>query len=148
MDTRFTENFYWDIDKRVCTCVISEGGIEFYGTATCHPNDEDMKSVRTGEVISFNRAYIKYLQHIKNTTIAPTLKALEDLYKNMATSYRFNEKSFEAKQLKKEIEFYKENKRIVNEIIKSTKEYLKDYIDAKDKFYQKQRDKKTQAISD
>lgn len=145
---RLIENFYWDADNRVCTCVIGAGDTEFYGTATCHPNDEDMKSVRTGEVISFNRAYIKYLQHIRNTTVTPILKALEDLYKNMATSYRFNENSFEAKQLRKEIAFYKENKRIINEIIASTKEYIKEYIDEKDRFYQRQRGEKAKAVLD
>lgn len=142
MEQYFNENFFWDTDNRVCSCVLTAHGVEFYGIATCHPNDEDMKSVRTGEIIAFNRAYIKYLQHMRNTQVDPILKVLTDLYKNMASSHRFNSKSFEAIQLYKEIKYYEENKRVINQLIKDTREYLKNYINEKDKFYQRMRKSK------
>lgn len=142
MEPHFTENFFWDTDKRVCSCVLTAHGVEFYGTATCHPNDEDMKSTRTGEIIAFNRAYIKYIQYMRNTQVNPMLKVLTDLYKNMASSHRFNPKSFEATQLYKEIKGYEESKKVINHLIEDTREYLKNYIDEKDKFYQRLRKSK------
>ena len=142
MEPHFIENFFWDTDQRVCTCILTAHGTEFCGTAICHPNDEDMKSTRTGEIIAFNRAYIKYIQYMRNTQINPMLKVLTDLYKNMASSHRFNPKSFEAIQLYKEIKGYEESKRVINQLIKDTREYLKTYIDEKDKFYQRMRKSK------
>ena len=79
---------------------------------------------------------------MRNTQINPMLKVLTDLYKNMASSHRFNPKSFEAIQLYKEIKGYEESKRVINQLIKDTREYLKNYIDEKDKFYQRMRKSK------
>lgn len=140
MTSYFGEHYSWDSEKTSCACIlINEKGQEFVGNALCHPNDYDMKSVRTGEEIAFTRAYIKMLCAIRDEEIKPIKTVLENLYKNMATSYRFNPESFEAKQLNREIKEFRELYDIYNLSIKQHRKYLKQYIDAKDEFYKKQR---------
>ena len=58
---------------------------------------------------------------------------MTNLYKNMATSHRFNPKSFEAKQLYREIKEYQKAQEVAKETIASIKAELKQYINDKDK---------------
>lgn len=126
-------DYFWDPSGNVCTCVVTYDGREFMGTATCHPNDKDVRSHFTGENIAGNRAFIKVVQYIKSNDIDKPLNLLTNLYKNMETSHRFNPKSFEAKQLYREIKEYQKAQEVAKETIASIKAELKQYIDDKDK---------------
>lgn len=139
-----------DLD-RVCTCILTYDDQEFYGTAKCHPNDEDMRNNTVGEILAFNRAYICLLRYMRKMEVEIPLQALENLYKNMQTSYRFNEKSFEGKQLYREIKAFKEAKETINNTIKQVKEYNNYFIDSKEAYYQgirKSREEKAKAVLD
>lgn len=141
-------DYFWDPDGNVCTCVITYDGKEFMGIANCHPNDKDVCSTFTGENIAGNRAFIKVIQYIKNTEIDKPLNLLTNLYKNMETSYRFNPKSFEAKQLYREIKEFQKAQQVAKETIASIKAELKQYIDDKDKAAQLYRLKQQRAESE
>lgn len=138
-------DYFWDPDGNVCTCVITYDGREFMGVATCHPNDKDVRSNFTGENIAGNRAFIKVIQYIKDNEIDKPLNLLTNLYKNMETSYRFNPKSFEAKQLYREIKEFQKAQQVAKETIASIKAELKQYIDDKDKAAQLYRLKQERA---
>ena len=69
--------FDWSEDTGVATCIITnKNGQTFYGYATCHPKDQDMKSEKTGCTIALRRAYIKTLCHYRDNECKQTLKTL------------------------------------------------------------------------
>lgn len=135
----FKEDYIWDNDKTVCTCILTLDGQDFTGVAKCHSVDRDMSNRIVGETLSFNRAYIKILRYLRKIEVEIPLTHLTNLFKNMQTSYRFNGDSFEAKQIKKEIKRLQDAKEVINEQIEIIKQYNKDYINAKDNYYKKVR---------
>ena len=73
------------------------------GIAQCHPDDEDVKSWRTGSVIADYRAEIELCKKIIQDELKPGLAALTHLKGTMAISKKYNPDSYEAKRLNKEI---------------------------------------------
>lgn len=142
MQDVYRYDFIWDDDKRVCTCILTYDGHDFMGTATCHPIDEDFKNTLVGESIAYTRAFIAAVRYIKHTEVDIPYMALKNLYKNMQTSHRFNEKSFEARMMRGELKRYEEAAAIMKATIKSSKDGLKDYINEKDEYYKAIRDKR------
>jgi CHASE3 domain sensor protein len=55
----------------------------------------------------------------------------------MCHSSKFNSKSYEAKTLLNQIKHYDEEERGISYLIQDKKEFLKSYIDGKEKMYQK-----------
>jgi hypothetical protein len=117
-------------------------GFDFQGTAVCHDDDLDMESERIGLSIAEARATIKVLKYIRDNEIKTQLKILEHLHSNMKTSKFYNPNSYEAKMLRKQISVIKKELTVVNNTIVDTKKFLKDYIDGKEKLYQRLRAKK------
>lgn len=122
-------------------CIIRYKGLEFVGEATCHPDDMDMESERVGMSIAETRAIIKTMCFIRDFEIKPQLKVLNHLYGNMKTSKNYNANSYEAKMLRSQIRAIEKELAVANNEIADERKFLKDYIDGKEKLYQRLRAK-------
>ena len=131
--------FAFDEKLGYARCLMIYNGQAFEGGAKCHPDDMDMISERTGCCIAEARAYIKALRFKRDHEIQPKLDVLCHVYNNMQTSKYFNPKSYEAKMLRSQIEVIEKELAAVNQDLAEEKKYLKEYIDKKDKFYQRLR---------
>lgn len=132
--------FQWDKDYGSALCILTEGNNSFVGYANCHPDDEDMMSEKTGLTIALYRAEIKFYQHIKNNEIKPQLKALKQVYYAMNRSKKFNPNSYENKMLQRQIHQLEIDLDTIKDLLDNKKETLRDYINEKEKLYQKIRD--------
>ena len=131
--------FAFDEKLGYARCLMIYNGQAFEGGAKCHPDDMDMISERTGCCIAEARAYIKALRFKRDHEIKPKLDVLRHLYNNMQTSKYFNSKSYEAKMLRSQIGAIEKELAAVSQDLAEEKKYLKEYIDKKDKFYQRLR---------
>lgn len=136
---------YWNPDDKQASCIIREGNEVFYGTAWCHPDDKDMANENTGTSYAIMRANIKMLQHKKNNVYRPSLKALKHLQSCMEISTHYNSKSYEAKMLQRQINYYEDMITITEKMIDDIREELKSTIDKKDEFYKKIRKARNQS---
>ena len=85
------------------------------------------------------RAEINFLQHIRDNELKPALKVLKHLYDNMTTSNYFNQHSYEARMLRRQIRI-KENELIaIKQEIDGRKQFISDYIQQKDELHDKLR---------
>ena len=132
-------HFEWDENLGQATCIIEDSQQRvFFGLATCHGNDMDMKSRRTGEEIAFRRARMDYLRQQRDDILLE-LKALKQLYYSMNQSKRFNPKSYENTMLQRQIRIKTFDLDTIKEMLASERESLKNLIDEKDKFYKQVR---------
>ena len=131
--------FAFDEKLGYARCLMIYNGQAFEGGAKCHPDDMDMISERTGCCIAEARAYIKALRFKRDHEIQPKLDVLRHLYNNMQTSKYFNSKSYEAKMLRSQVGAIEKELAAVSQDLAEEKKYLKEYIDKKDKFYQRLR---------
>lgn len=131
--------FAFDEKLGYARCLMIYSGQAFEGGAKCHPDDMDMISERTGCCIAEARAYIKALRFKRDHEIQPKLDVLRHVYNNMQTSKYFNPKSYEAKMLRSQIGAIEKELAAVSQDLAEEKKYLKEYIDKKDKFYQRLR---------
>lgn len=97
-------NIYFNYEDGKTNCIIEDKGIIGIGNALCHPDDKDVCSERTGSHIAEQRAKIHFLQNKKEVKLKPALQALNHLYSTMEQSKYFNQFSYEAKRIRKEIE--------------------------------------------
>lgn len=126
-------------DTGIAFCTIYEYGLEFMGAALCHPDDKDMKSERTGCEIANRRAYIHLLCHERDNIIVPQLKALKQLYYSINRSKNFNKKGYVEKALYRHIRMLEHDLTAIKAEIATERQSLKDYINGKEKFYQRHR---------
>ena len=133
-------NQVWNEELGTARTIIhyhTKAGVEILGIgyAECHSDDIDFKSKRTGLMISDYRAEIDLIKGINRYEIRPSIAALKHVYCTMRNSKHFNENSYEAIRLKKELahlmDEYEENKQLSVEL----KQNLKTYIDEKEAFY-------------
>lgn len=126
----------WDSDKGVASCIIYyNDSITGIGSATCHPIDNDFKSENTGKQIAQMRAEIDLIKKIKMFEIIPGIKAMKHVLGTMVHSSKYNEFSYEANRLKREIqnsEMYLES---LNDTLENMKYELSNFINIKDMFY-------------
>ena len=70
----YKPEFSWEEETGVAICVLTdEKGRVFVGEATCHSQDTDMKSERTGCELAFRRAKLQYLRTIRDSELKPAL---------------------------------------------------------------------------
>ena len=127
--------FNYDKETGCSTCVIETKYGKFSGTACCHPDDMDMASEKVGCEIAYSRAAIDSLKYERDNIIKPSLKALKQLYYSMRHSKKFNPKSYENKMLKRQIENWEMDLNNINTMIKSEKDWVRDYINTKEILY-------------
>jgi len=134
--------FSWDEKNGIASCIITYKDRSFVGIATCHPEDEDMKSSLTGQQIAEHRATIEYLKFIRDCEIKPELKSLNQLYFTMAHSKKFNPKSYENKRLQTSIHMAKSDLEAVNKMIDNERKKMYQYINQKEAIYRLLRSKR------
>lgn len=137
-----TVTLEYDSKLGYANAAIYRNGIGYCGTAICHPEDEDMESELIGSHIAMERAKIEFYRHIKNNEIAPSLKAIKNLYSGISQGKDFNTKSYEARKIRKEIYRLELELKGLKESINETKISLKNYIDGKDTLHKAIRDKR------
>ncbi len=123
-------------------CYLTYKGNQFTGHTKCLPEDRDFESERVGYFIAETRAGIKRLKYMKKQLV-PTLKTLEDFEKTLKCCKDYNPNSFEAKRLRKEIYIWRKKINEINSAIKDEEAYLTQYIQGKEKLYQRLRAKQT-----
>ena len=126
--------FDYDKKEHKASCIIEDKNIIGFGNATCHPDDVKYVSENIGCHIAEQRAKIHFLQNKKECSLKPALKALNHVYSTMVQSKNFNQHSYEAKRLRKEIKNLNNEIQKINNLITEIQKRLKDYIDYKDKF--------------
>ena len=137
------DGYVFYIDENNSYCELTYNNLTFTGAATCHPEDEDMKSERTGYFIAEMRANIQKLCWIRDYEILPAWKHYKHFYDCVSHSSKFNKESYEAKCIYKEWKKLDYRLKEVREDIKNERQYLKDYIKAKEEMYQRIRKGKT-----
>lgn len=128
--------FNWDPETGLASCILSDGSHVFTGFAQCHQDDMDMSSEKTGCEIALRRAKINALKEYKKE-LKISLKALNQLYYSMNKSSHFNEKSYENRMLRRQINRINFDLATVKEMIATEKQELRDYLQKKDEFYTK-----------
>ena len=139
---KYEPKFVWE--DGIASCVLTDGINIFCGLATCHPDDADMMSEKTGYEIAYRRAKIESFKYYRNT-LKEQLKALNQLYYSMNQSQKFNPKSYENKMLQRQIQMIKLDLATAKEMLVGEQQRLREYLSEKDKFYKAVRRNRKQA---
>lgn len=143
MRKKYTPEFSWDEEIGLATCsLVDEFDRQHIGIAQCHLDDEDMKSEKIGCEIAMRRAEISCFKSYIKDELQPRLRALNQLYYSMNRSKKFNEKSYENRMLKRQIRKIEYDIQNIKKAIIEFENSLQNFIDEKDKFYQKIRQKR------
>ena len=138
---RENRQYIYNPETKKAMAYVTYNGITFATEATCHENDYDFESERTGLQIADIRANIRILQYKRDTEIKPVIKSLEHLLHNIQSSSQHNPKAYESIMIRNQLKAYKKDLEEINKIINDEKAYLKEYINNKDKLYIKLRAK-------
>lgn len=133
--------YYYHKDTHKSYFDIEYKGQRFMGTAKCHIDDLDMESERTGLTIAEARANIKLKKFQKKFEIEPVVAALSHMLTNIRTSNQHDEKNYESRMIRRQLAFWQNKLDEITADIKDEEKYLKEYIDKKEKLYQKLRAK-------
>ena len=135
--------FDWNEEHGTATCILTDTNKKVYvGFATCHPDDKDMMSEKTGCEIALSRANIDYYRSLRDNEIKPALAALKQLYYSMNKSKSFNPNSYENKMLQRQINLKTLDLATVQEMIVAEQEKLTAFLKKKEDFYQLIRSKR------
>lgn len=127
-----------ETNTAIVSCETLNGEI-LSASAICHPDDADMCSRQTGNIIAEFRLLIKCHQYEKNNILRPQLKILYHLKSIYERDPNYNEYSYENKMLRKQIRIVEKEIEDTKEDIENIRKELKDFIDCKDSFYRKVR---------
>lgn len=128
--------FTWNEENGEALCVIQDKNKIYYGTATCHQNDRDMMSEKTGCEIAFLRANLMALRNYRDE-LQIELKGLKKYYYSINRSKYFNEKSYEVQRLQAHMQMLKDDLNSLKELIEEERQYLINYLKGKGEFYKK-----------
>lgn len=126
--------FNFDEENGTTICVMKYDNRDFMGTAVCAPEDMDYLSKKTGQEIAFNRASVEVLKYDK-FCLTQELKGLKSLYYSIKHSKKYNPKSYEAIMLRHQMNMRENDIAQLKVDIKTTQQYIKNYISQKDKAY-------------
>lgn len=130
-------DFTWNNESGTSSCILSDGVNEFIGIAMCCDDDKDMISEKTGCTIALFRAEIAYYKHMRDNEIKPALNALNHLKSIITSNSKFNPKSYEYRRLISQINQKEDDLTVIKKLLKDKREELKEYIDSKEKCYQR-----------
>ena len=130
----------WSEDLGIMHCIIpykTTNGIwiEGDGSACCHPDDECFKSQLTGGIIAEYRAEIDVLRQLRDMQVKPGIAALEHLLSTMQQSPKYNDNSYEARRIKRELKNYYLDLRDIANLIQDLQHSLSEYIKGKDEIH-------------
>lgn len=136
---------HWDEEHGVYRIVLryrTPSGIilEGIGIAECHPDDYPFMSQLTGSMIAGYRAEIDLIKKVNNYEIKPGIDTLKHVYCTMSHSKQYNPKSYEAIRIKKELAHLMDELEENKQTMAYIKNELKEYIDNKEKIYQRIRE--------
>ena len=135
-----TTRFMYDEEKALATAIIyTPKGKIFIGTAQCHPEDMDFANALTGQEIAYRRASIKLLQDVRDNELKPGLQALNSYLYSINEGKYFDKKNPMVKILYHNIAQRQEELSMVNEMIKTEREQLIDYLKSKEDLYNRLR---------
>lgn len=139
--------YFYDPAMGVAHCILTHKGMEFGGTATCHPEDGDFMSERTGLYIAETRANIRYLKS-KKPELRTAITTLQHAVNCMRDSKNFNPKAKEFQIVYRLLYDKKSELDSLNSRIKMEKEYLEDYVRNKDIVHNKMRKGKLNQVNE
>ena len=134
--------YTWNQETGEATYTIYYKNLTFTGKATCHPDDEDMKSQMMGLTIAESRATLNYLRHVRDNDLRPQLKSLKQLMYSINHSKQYNRKSYEARMLYRHIQMLEEDVKNITEDISRIKYFLWRYMIEKEELHQVLREKR------
>lgn len=131
-----SEMAYWDEATGIAKYVITtKDGATIVGTAKCSPEDQDMKSEKTGCSIAEQRAKIAFLRHIRDTELKPELKGLKKYWNTMNRSKYYDADCYPIQRLLRTIAMYEQDIKDINLEILAMKTELQTYLKFKATFY-------------
>lgn len=135
-------DYTWDQETGIATCrYIDKFNREFTGTAVCHPEDEDIKSWRSGYTIAEYRTRIA-LAKAKNNDAKIAYEAVRQIYYSIKHSKNYNDDSYEAKMIKHQLKLRQEEVAQTKSDYKLLKADFRLYMRKKDELNQKYREQK------
>ena len=128
--------FYFNPEDGSSLCIIQTKNKTFVGTAQCADTDRDMMSEKTGCEIAYHRAVVHALEsHLSD--LKNELMGLHKYYYSVNTSKYFESNSYMTNMLKSQMQQREDDIRTTKKMIATEKEYLKNYMADKAKFYKK-----------
>lgn len=137
-------DYHWYEEGGIAVAILRHKGKEWHGTAFCHTDDLDFCSQHTGMIIAEHRATIEYYKDLKRQ-LRVEINAIERLKTQMISGAKCNSKSREMKVLYSELRRLKNELATVNCGLQQLRESLKEFINIKDKMYNKIRNKRKEA---
>lgn len=133
-------NFVWDEHSGTAICALydKQTSKTYVGTATCHPEDKDFMSEKTGCEIAFRRAKIAFLRGLRDEQKCQ-YQALNHVYHTMNRSKYFNPKSYENKMLQRGLHAIEFDLTTTKQMLAEELKEVRTIIEEKDKFYKRTR---------
>lgn len=128
--------FNYDEATGTTICIIEDKDKTFVGYATCHPDDMEFCSVRTGEQIAATRAYIDYLKDLK-ANVQIELNTFKHFYNDIKNMPQYNKENYCVKHLLKTIKNLSVEFSTIQSDIKQEKKNLSLFISSKNDLYRK-----------
>ena len=122
-----------------CTMIDTDSNLSWRGCATCHPNDLDFESEKTGLWIAEYRALLK-VSKAERREVKIKLKEITDFYDSVKDCSSFEAGSYLARKLQARIGALTETLSDIDEDILNIKLTLERGIAAKEGLYQSLRD--------
>lgn len=117
------------------TIATIQNGNRFYtGTAKCHPEDMPFCNHLTGEHIALTRAYIHYLEALRDSLVAE-YKCLKHYYSCIKMHKNFDEKNYMVYTLLRTIKNTELELSAVRSEIKLSKDDIKKLVKSKEALY-------------
>lgn len=130
-----TPQFYFNEEDGSSMCIITSRNKTYVGTAQCADTDRDMLSEKTGCQIAYHRAAINMLKDQRDT-ISTELQGLKKYYYTICQSKYYDDNSYMANMLKRQIEMREESLAELRDLIIDEKNKLVNYMNQKAKFYE------------
>ena len=131
-------HFSYDPETHTTYCKREGKHTRFYGSARCHPNDWEFESKLVGEHYAYTRSMIEELVANRNELRAE-LKVLKHLYNILEQNPRVHYDSIECFTIRKQIKNIERDIADVRDLIRTTKQEMREMMEAKDEFYKKLR---------
>ena len=136
--------YEWNQETGIAKCIIYDKNLTFTGIATCHPDDMDFASERTGCYIAETRAGLARLRHMRDNILRPQIKSLMDFYHDLKDRKHFDPTHPMVGILFQHINQLNHELAELSQDIRLEQIYLKEYIANKDIMYKKIRKANTQ----
>ena len=128
--------FSWDPEDGSALCIIHDREKTYYGMASCHPDDIDMMSEKTGCELAYMRACLMSLKSVREEFKAE-LKGLKKYYYSMNTSKWFNPEGYEARRLFSHMGLLEADIAALKTLIEEQNNNIQEFIKNKGEFYKK-----------